>query len=336
MNFYLIGTDYKHASISEREISYKQRESIATFWKQRQEDFAILSTCNRFEIYAIAENLFEAIRVRDYFYAQFPLFAQKGYFITGKVNIFNHALHLVSGLESQIKGEIQIQQQIDSWRKHDTFPSAFKNLWDKAYIEGINIRAQAGLNNSQHNIANIVFDDLKNNFHPAANLGIIMLGTGKIAELIAAYRPENIPITFISHKHRLRAKKLMYYSQDRVIDFNDLARNLLKADVLISATSSPHFILRQKSVSQIASRRARPIYIYDLAIPRDIEPEVAYLENIVLKNLDDLSPTFETYNLKIRKKLEKAEYLIEEAVKNYARDTEVRHAAKPVSFAASQ
>jgi glutamyl-tRNA reductase len=188
---------------------------------------------------------------------------------------------------------------------------------------------------TEHNIAALLFDAIRESITASEILEIVVIGTGKIAELFAAYRPKRVRLRFAAHKNFLKAKELATLAAGEAISFRELPAALLRADVLISATSSPHFILSQENLLQIAAGRPRPIYIYDLAIPRDIEPQDRWLENIVLKNLDDLSPVFQAHNLKIQEKLEKAQYFIEEAVAHYAREIKAGHTAKPFSFAAS-
>lgn len=333
MNFYLIGVDYKSAKIEVREKLLRQRQEITDFWQSRNQPFTILSTCNRFEIYSISVDVFEASRQRENFYERFPLW-RSGYFLSGQISIFRHALRLVSGLQSQLKGETQILQQISFWIKSESFPEIFKKVWNQALVEAENIRNFSGLYNKKQNIAHLVFEDLSRKY-PGVNSEVIIAGTGNIAKLFAQYKPKDLQLNFVSTKHRLKAKKLSEYCAGKVIAFDELIPKLLEADFLVTATISPHFILKKADISEIISKRSQPLYIYDLALPRVMEPEISGLKNIILQNLDDLSPLFERENLKIQEKLQKAEYLLEEIVQQYEKDIKIRHAAKPLSFAAS-
>lgn len=333
MNFYLIGADYKSAKIEVREELLKARQEITKFWQSLGQPFTILSTCNRLEIYSDSEDAFSALRQRDSFYEKFP-FWRNSYFLNGEVNIFRHALRLVSGLESQLKGETQIAEQIAFWVANNELPESFRGLWKKAYLESINIRNNSGLDKQERNIASFILEDLDRKY-PGVNSEAVIAGTGSVAKLFARHKSKHAHLIFVSTKHRLRAKKLAEYCLGRVIAFDELLPELLAADFLVAATVSPHFILKKAGISEINLRRLRPLYIYDLALPRVVEPEIRGLKNIILQNLDDLTPLFERENLKIQKELEKAEALIEEAVKDYDKSIEIRDASEPFSIKAS-
>lgn len=332
MNFYLIGVDYKSAKIETREKLLRARHEIVNFWQNQNQPFTILSTCNRFEIYNVSTDAFGALRNRDSFYEKFP-FWYSSYFISGKINVFRHILRLASGLESQLKGETQILRQIFSWIESDEFPEVFKEFWSDAFDKGKNTRVFSGLNEKPRNIANLVFRDIGKK-RPFDNSKVIIVGTGNIAELFVQNKPKGLQLNFVSTKHRLRAKKLAEYFGGKAINFKELPRYLPDIDFLITATTSPHFILKKADIPEIVSNRPQPLYIYDLALPRAIEPEVRGLKNIILQNLDDLSPLFETENLKIQENIKKAEILIEETVKDYEKNIKARNAPEQFSIKA--
>lgn len=319
MNFYLIGIDYRRADINLREAVYRNRKEIAQFWNASGQEAVILSTCNRFEIYGI--DYFCNTALLESFYSQFPQFGP-GYYIRGGVSVFRHGLRLACGLESQLKGETQILEQLGAWFRQKEIPAALLDFWSSIISEAKDIRDYSGLNQRGYNIATAIFEDLKK-YHPRwGQLGVVIFGTGKIAELLAFFRPDYAHLSFVAHKNRLAAQKLAEYSKGEVLSFKDMPRVLPEINVLISVTSSPHFILKQDDFTQIIPERKEPLYIYDLAIPRDIESSVANLEEIVLKNLDDLTPSLGDFSAGIKDRLNLAEYLVEEAVKEYEQGAE--------------
>ena len=335
MNFYLIGIDYRRADINLREAVYHSQKEIARFWNVSIQEAAILSTCNRFEIYG-ADSLSSIGRLES-FYSRFPQFAA-GYYIAGRADVFRHALRLACGLESQLKGEAQILEQLGLWLRQKEIPAVLLNFWNTILQEAKDIRNYAGLNQRGYNIAAAIFADLKRYRPCAEQLEVVIAGTGKIAELLAVFRPDYVHLNFISHKNKLRAQKLAEYSKGLTLSFRDMPGVLSETDVLISATSSPHFVFKKAHFEQLISKRKAPLYLYDLAIPRDIEPSVAGLEGIVLKNLDDLTPTLKNFSVKIKDKLSLAEYLSGEAVKEYeqgAQDLKDRDASQQISLKAS-
>lgn len=312
MNFYLIGIDYKRAGIDAREDLYRRRREIAGFWQGREDESVLLCTCNRLEIYL------ESRRVEDSlacFYYEFPQFKNCGYFLSGQKAILRHLLRLACGLESQLKGELEIAQQLELWRKQDFFPLWLNELVEKAIFESREIRRASSLARSKANLATLVLDDIAKRVEHGNVFTLLILGTGKIAELFSLFPSKQARFYFAAHKNFMKAKLLAERAQAEAISLKDIGNILLSLDAVVSATSSPHFLLRAKDIAGLFPRRNKPLYLYDLAIPRDIEPETARLPQVFLKNLEDLAPLFEEYNAGMRENLALAEYLCNEAVK---------------------
>ncbi len=316
MTFYLIGADYKTLSLEAKEVLYKQRKSIIEFWVGHAfQQAAMLATCNRIEIYGLAKDYTDAERLISLFRIRFPVFSVSGYLAFGERDVFGHALRVACGLESQLKGELQILQQIEAWHKHGCLPAVLGELVQKAICLGREIRYRAGLNLERHNVASVVFDDLTRNRGKDDDFEAVILGTGKIAELFSVFSPKQAHIYFAAHRNLSKAKLLAQAIGGEAVSLKEMAHFIAKADVVISATRSPHFVLGQNTIAQIFLKRDKPLYLYDLGIPRDIDPKAGALQGVVLNNLDDLQPLFEEYNSLIRNELNAAEYLCEEAIK---------------------
>lgn len=318
MTFYLIGADYKTLSLEAREALYKQRKSIIEFWAAHAfQQAAMLATCNRIEIYGVAKDYVDAERYIWLFRSRFPVFSVSGYAAFGERDVFKHALRVACGLESQLKGELEILQQLEAWCKHDSFPLAIRELIQKTICAGREIRHRAGLNLVRHNVATIVLDDITRNHVKDDDFEAVILGTGKIAELFSVFSPKQAHIYFAAHRNFSKAKLLAQAIGGEAISLKEMAHFIAKVDVVISATRSPHFVLGQNTIAQIILKREKPLYLYDLGIPRDIDPKAGLLPGVVLQNLDDLQPLFEEYNALIRNELNAAEYLCEEAIKSH-------------------
>ncbi|MFH0913343.1 MAG: hypothetical protein V1884_03575 [Candidatus Omnitrophota bacterium] len=290
MYFYLIGIDYKTAPLGPREHFYCQRPAIIDFWKTKEA--ALLFTCSRIEIYIATQDTDTAFGYLREFSKAYPDLFKYAYVKYGEKEVFRHALRLASGLESQLEGELQIFQQLDHWHRHGYLPFALDGLWGNALSLARDIRAQSGLNDDGNNIAGVVYADLSKRFKSVQTFEIIVVGTGKIAGLLARYRQGRIRLNFVAHKNYEKAKELAGIAQGRVFLLKDLPELLLKTDALISATSSPHYVLKRKDFLNMR----HPFYIYDLALPRDVEPAVRELPGIFLQNLDDLTEAIHQFN----------------------------------------
>ncbi len=311
MYFYLIGIDYKTAPFSARANFYCSRAKFVDFWKAKEA--ALLFTCNRIEIYAVSSNADTAFSYITEFSRTFPDFFRYAYIKHGEKEVFRHALRLASGLESQLQGELQIFLQLNIWLKQESFSDSLKKLLEKALILTKYIRLQSGLDKGVDNIAKIVYDDLNKYFSPNKPLEIIVVGTGKIAELLARFHPLRVRLNFAANKNYLKAKELAKISGGEAFLLKDLLPKLLKADVLISATTSPHYVLKKEHFL----KASLPFYIYDLALPPDIEPAVGGLPGIFLQNLDDLKGAIDQFNQRNQESIDFASRLVEETIEEH-------------------
>ncbi len=335
MVYYLIGIDYKSASLETREAVYRERKGIVEFWQVYNPQSAVLFTCNRLEIYAVSKNANEFLSAATSFLGKFEDFSGYGYLKYGRKEVFKHALRLASGLESQLKGELQIVRQLNSWVSLNSFPAAFLQLWREALALSRDIRLQSGLNEDNNNIANIVFSDLKERTKFCGKIKIVLVGTGKIAQLIAGAIPPNTQLYVVAGKNFSRAISLAGQFSGRAVKIGDLPEVTPAADVLISATASPHYVIK-KEYFQNVEKRKNPFFIYDLALPGDVEPGVRDIPGVFLQNLEDLKELFNQENKRISERIHLAEYLVEEAMKKYEDNFnetvfEDWHAAQPIS-----
>jgi glutamyl-tRNA reductase len=289
MTLFLLGIDHKIAPINVREAVYWKRREIAEFWDSYGPcQAAILSTCGRFEIYGAATDAFEAKRLISEFQTRFDEYFAGAYIIYGEDSVLKHLARLAAGLESQIKCESQIYEQICNWAGRKDFPIALANLAHDALLAGHEIRAVSGGHRNANNIATLLYEQLSKGHDSDELLNIVVAGTGKIAELFASYKPQGPRISFAAHKNILKAEVLAAKTDGKAFFLKDLPRLLLKADILISATSSPHRVFDRNYFSKIAVSREKELYIYDLALPRDVDPAAKHIKGIVLKNIDEV------------------------------------------------
>ena len=332
MNFYLIGVDYRSAPPEIRQKFYRKRREIESFWSGIIGlDTAMLVTCNRFDINITAREEKEIIASLELFRKEFPEFYLHSYFKNNAGEVFSYGLSLACGLESQLKGEYQILEQLKVWLKNERFPKSLFEFWSKVIETADEIRQKSGLSSNSINIAKLFFEDLSSLNLSNANLEVAVVGTGKVARLLVEEKPRNISFSFISHKNRLRAEVLANQVNAKVVSFNQLKDVISNSDVLVGATSSPHIILKSGDIPESVLQRDKPLYIYDLGFPMNVAKELGDRKNIILRNLDDLVLSRKNSNNYFQSNLNLAKYLIEEASKanEYI---ESWHTAKSVSY----
>lgn len=325
MIFYLIGADYKTTAFKIRESLYKQRKAIAAFWSDTlPRQAAVLITCNRIEIYALAGGMPEARERLARFFERFPQFLGNSFVIFGYQAVFMHALRLATGLESQLKGELEIAGQLDAWQGQESFPPVLKSLIQSALSRGKQIRSRSGLDISANNIALIVYKDIQKRLGDSIRYNVVILGTGKIAELFSQFHPENAWLIFAAYRNFSKAQLLAIQVKGEAVRLEKISEIIVTADVLISATASPHAVLNFDQLAVFARQRKKTLYVYDLAIPRDIDPRCEGLSGVYLQNLETLGRAFEVENERIKDKINLARYLCEEDAAGFRKITHVQ------------
>lgn len=315
MYFYLIGTDHRRLPVDARDEIYRGRKAISDFWVATDpHGSAILVTCNRLEIYGVTAYPDDAFGHIRRFARRFPDFAKYTYLRYGKAEVFRHALRLASGLESQLQGEKEILTQLASW-KNALAAQPLKEIWSRALYLSAKIRAASGLDRDNGNVAALVFGDIREKLAAKESYEAVVVGTGKVAELFAKHRPPEARLRFAAHKHYKKAGELARRAGGAALAFEDLSDAIAGADVLICATSSPHYVIKKSHLGAWQAKAGHPLYIYDLAIPRDVEPEIAAVDGVFLQNLDDLGHIFSRHNGSRRESVELASELIEDVLR---------------------
>jgi glutamyl-tRNA reductase len=305
VSLYLIGIDYRRADIWLREEILRKRSEISGYFPKA----AVFSTCNRFEIYGIgslAHNLPKELR--------------SAYIFEAEPDIYRHMLRLALGLESQIKAETQIVEQLSEWLEREDIPTKLKDMWRSALLASVDIRRDSGLGSKERNIADFIFGKIKKLLSAFKEQEIIIVGTGKVAQLFSRYRSEGMRLSFVSHKHRAQAEALAKNSGGRVISLPEFKEAVLEAEVLIGASSSPHYIFRKEDIARMTAGRLKPLYIFDLALPRDFEPAAKVVKAVCLYNCEDLAQEIQEYNSAIEENIRLAEFLVEEQVNPVRKD----------------
>ena len=208
-------------------------------------------------------------------------------------------------------------QQLETWFNQDSFPILLKGIWKKIIKAGKGIRTKSGLDNNKVNIAEIVFSDLNRNNVLRERTKVIIVGTGKIAEIIARSKHSLFDFIFVARREKSKSKVLARLAKGKTILYDELPKYLDEADVLIGATSSPHYILRADDFKNLSGIRKSLLYVYDLAMPRDFAEDVNDLSFVRKKDLNGLLSTFYQQNSYVIRCLKLAEKFIEEKAYEY-------------------
>lgn len=299
MSFIVVGTNHKYSPIKLREkLAFSKRmfKEAILLLKERGilKDAVILSTCNRVEIYAHADEERGIQEIKDFI----PLYhgLEKGtlspYLYTYiDREAMKHLLFVACGIDSLIMGETQIAGQI----KH-SFQEAEKlgctdeflqKVFSSALLFAARIRRETEISKGRTSVGSVALDFIKEQEGALFDKDILIIGAGKVTRLVLQYLKKERPrVVFIANRTFEKAKELAAQIGAEAVRFDKLRQCLRKADIVITATASPHFIIKKEVVEAAAA--GKRLLIVDLALPRDVDPRVKEIKNVDLFYLEDL------------------------------------------------
>ena len=326
MNLIAVGTNHKYSPVEIREkLSFfkkglkKALISLAGFAGVKA--IVILSTCNRVELYASTQDTDTGIKTLKAFLSahhhQGSLRIEPYlYTYIGKEAI-RHLFQVSAGLDSQIIGESQILEQVrfafGEARTVEAADRLLDTIFAHAMRVSLRVRQESGIAKGKVSIASIIAGLIKTRYGCIKNKRILIIGVGKISELITRYiKDEGAKTVFIANRTYAKAWQLARCMGAEVVRFDRLKEKLLDTDIIISATASPHFILKKEDLRDIKN----PLLIIDLAVPRDVDPQVKYMQGISLFCLDDLDFIIENNLQSRRQSMPQALDIINKEVEN--------------------
>ena len=240
-------------------------------------EFTMLSTCNRIEFYGVASHPETAARVSATFCARQnfdpDVFDTIRLSLSGR-DAVQHLLEVAAGLDSQMIGETEIFGQVKD-----------------AYATAQARRSTTAITTGQVSVANVAVDLALTIFGELAEARILLIGAGDIGEKTAkAFQSRGAAALTVASRRIERAMELATALSGSAMPFEQTNARLSEFDVVVCATSAPEAVVSlAAAASAIRKRPARPLFFIDLALPRDVEPTVAQLDNVFLYNLDDLA-----------------------------------------------
>ena len=333
MNFLVVGLSHKTAPLEIREkVSFSSSKLLLKALGDLKlypdiQECLILSTCNRVEIYLVTSSCQQASqRVRNflgkYYQPDEPI--DKYLYCYQDQTAIKHIFRVVSSLDSMIVGENQILHQVkQAYFKARDWGAAGKDLslvFQKALGIGREIRAVTEIGRGVVSISSVAVELATKKLKDLRRKNILIIGAGKIGELTAkSLTDKGIESIFVANRTYAQAINLAERFGGRAVKFDKMPEVLKEADIIISSTAAPHYILRYKDVvSLIEERNNKPLFIIDLGVPRNVEQRITDIENVYLYNIDDLRKVSSS-NLQGRlKEAKKAEEIVEEETRGFA------------------
>ena len=327
MKLLALGTDHRHAPAD-------VREAIAFDGPRREEgldalalafpssELAILSTCNRVEVYiagedAVVPSTGALIDALAHFHQVPAERFERHLFDHHDDRAIAHLFRVASSLESLVLGEGQIIGQVkDAYSaatERKTIGSILHTVFRRALYVGKKVRSETGLDQGKLSIASVAVDVARDIFDTFTNKTVLIIGAGKMADLTLQHLSELKPgRVIVTNRTPERAEIAAKKWGGEVIPFDRLNQALIEADVVVSTTAAAEPIVTLDQYRRIQrARRNRLALILDIAIPRDFDPKIGDLEQVMLYHVDDLQAQTEANRARRQKKVDPALAIIE-------------------------
>ena len=332
MSIILAGVSHHNTPLSIRERLYFPEGNMGE-WLDRLAGYnglderLILSTCNRVEVYSAVDDLEQGLDAIHRFFLESRDVGREELnahlYVHREAEATRHLFTVASSLDSMVVGEPQILGQVkEAYRVAQASGHAGKaltNLFSRAFRVAKKIREQTPIGESPVSVSSVAVDLAKRIFGSLAGKNVLLLGAGEMGEAAARHLKTSGADTLqVANRTLARAQELAAKLKGRAVSFDNLEQALIDADVVIASTASQGFILDKPTVAAaLERRRDAPVFLIDIAVPRNVAPDVNDLENAYLYDVDDLQ-SVAADNLRDREEVARdARAILESEVQTY-------------------
>jgi len=329
MNLQLLGVNHRTAPVEVRERLAIPESKLPHALQQLMtipgvNEALILSTCNRVEIVAQTANGSTDLRhfLKQYFEVD-PTPYEPHLYEFRQDDAVRHLFRVASSLDSMVVGEPQILGQVKeayaTARAAGTVQSYLDLLLTRAFAVAKRVRTETAVGSSSVSVASVAVELAGKIFGSLQGKHVCIVGAGKMSELAARHLvAQGAGPVFVANRTYERACALAERFGGQAIKFDSLYENCEKADVVITSTGAPVTIFKREHGARfLAKRRNRPMFFIDLAVPRDVDPEMSKLDGIFVYDIDDLQEAVSSHVESRKKEAEHAESIIRTEVERF-------------------
>jgi len=303
-----LGVSHKTAPLDLRErLSLTEGRAVGALHEltavEGIHEAAAISTCNRTELYLIVSDAVEAessalgVLTRQAEIRPTELLGHLYSLRAGEAA--RHLFEVTAGLDSMIVGEAEIQGQVKRAYELALVEGAtgpiLNRLFRGALAAGGRVREETAIGERNVSIPSVAVDLARRTLGDLVEKRVLVVGAGETAELVAkALVARGAASVFVANRHYDRAIGLAQRFKGEAVRFEELPEQLQVADIVVSATNSPHHIVERDGLAQVMeTRHGRPLLLVDIAVPRDIEPECREIAGVSLHDIDDVQQIVE-------------------------------------------
>ncbi|MDG1702387.1 MAG: glutamyl-tRNA reductase [Opitutae bacterium] len=328
---FIIGSSHEQANLEDREtfsLKEDQAEALASDLMQNEsiDECLILNTCNRLEIYAVSNKVKSIDDLHQFICSHQTLKGTsfpKYNFIKTQTDAIEHTFKLSSGLASQMIGETEIlgqmKQAYTQAKQSKYTKQTLIRLFEKSFQAGKLIRTQTDISRGQVSIGTVALNLANRIFGKLKESRILLVGSGDVSEKTAqALKTKGVTDITVSGRSKDKTDTLAEKFGASSIHFENFKNQIQHFDIVISSTSAPNCVIDYTTIQKaIKSRPNSPLFLIDLAVPRDVEESISKLENVYLYNLDALA-SIANENMALRKsEIAKATQMIKAQAWNF-------------------
>jgi glutamyl-tRNA reductase len=342
MPLYALGLNHQTAPISVRERVAFQADTLGhalrdLLGRPKVKEAAILSTCNRTEVYFHGAETTSVAQWLEEFHGVPPASLAPYIYTLPQDKAVQHAFRVASGLDSMVLGEPQILGQmklaVRTAEAAGSLGLVLSRLFQRTFAVAKDVRTQTDIGSASISMAAAAVKLAERIFPSLSEQHVLLIGAGDMIELAATHFAARAPKSItVANRTLERGAQLAAFVRAEAITLNELPDRLAQFDIIVTSTASTLPILGKGLLERaIKARRHAPMFIVDLAVPRDVEPEAAELEDLFLYTVDDLANIVKD-NLQIRvEAVAEAEAMIAAQTGNFLRWLEGRTIVPTIS-----
>lgn len=287
----------------------------------------ILSTCNRLEVYALAQCMEDGegavCRLLEDCHGEDRDTFEPYLYTSADEDAARHLFSVAAGLDSMVLGEHQILGQVteamETALAQDAAGKIMSALFRHAIEAGKRARSETGISRGTTSVSHVAVELARKIFGDLSPCHVLLVGAGEMAEMAAKVLTESGAESLsILNRTQERAERLARQFEAQAFGWDELDDALIWADIVISSTAAPHAIIRPDQVHRVnRERRHRPLFIIDIAVPRDVDPEVGHLEGVYLYDIDDLEAVVQQSLEERRREVPKVEKIVAEVEEDF-------------------
>jgi glutamyl-tRNA reductase len=330
----IVGLNHRSAPVEVRERLAFPADTIGAALRKLVEapsvrEGAILSTCNRVEVCVLADEPWKGTAdVKAFLSAHHAIPLEKidpHLFHYTDDDAVRHLFRVSSSLDSMVLGEPQILGQVKDAYGYASENRSLGPVLDKFYTKAFSVakrvRTETKVASSAVSVSYAGVELAKKIFGTLEGKTVLLIGAGEMCELAARHLLNaGAKGIMVTNRTFERAVKLAEEFDGAAVRYEELLTHLKRADIVISSTGAPHFILLRKDVEEVIRiRRNRPMFFVDMAVPRDIDPDINDIDNVYVYDIDDLNNVIETNLEERQREAGRAEEIVLAEVKGFRR-----------------